>query len=59
MSCKDFKGKIFIYHLKTQIQDEMKKSTDSPLSIDINQLLRFETYKMDFEKNLEDLSFNC
>lgn len=37
----------------------MKKSTESPLSIDINSLLRFEKFKMDFERNLEDLSFNC
>lgn len=59
LACKDFKGKVFIYHLKTQIQDEMKKSTESPLSIDINSLLRFEKFKMDFERNLEDLSFNC
>ena len=37
----------------------MKKSTESPLSIDINSLLRFEKYKIDFERNLEDLSYNC
>ena len=37
----------------------MKKSTESHLSIDINRLLRFEKYKIDFERNLEDLSFNC
>jgi hypothetical protein len=37
----------------------MKKSTESPLSIDINSLLRFEKYKLDFEKNLEDLSSDC
>ena len=37
----------------------MKKSTESHLSIDINSLLRFEKYKIDFERNLEDLSFNC
>ena len=59
ISCKNFKGKVFIYHLKTQIQDEMNKSLESPLSIDINQLLRFETFKIDFERNLEDLSFSC
>lgn len=37
----------------------MNKSLESPLSFDINQLLRFEKYKLDFEKNLEDLSFSC
>lgn len=37
----------------------MKKSTESPLSIDINSLLRFEKFKLDFEKNLEDLSSDC
>lgn len=37
----------------------MKKSTESPLSIDINSLLRFEKHKIDFERNLEDLSFSC
>ena len=37
----------------------MKKSTESPLSIDINSLLRFEKFKMDFERNMEDLSFYC
>jgi len=37
----------------------MKKSTESPLTIDINSLLRLEKHKMDFERNLEDLSFNC
>ena len=58
-SCKNFKGKVFIYHLKTQIQDEMNKSLESPLSVDINQLLRFEKYRLDFEKYLEDLSYNC
>jgi hypothetical protein len=37
----------------------MKKSLESPLTIDINQLLRFEKFKMDFERNLEDLSYHC
>jgi hypothetical protein len=37
----------------------MNKSFESPLSVDINQLLRFEKYRLDFEKYLEDLSFNC
>lgn len=37
----------------------MNKSLESPLSVDINQLLRFEKYKLDFEKNLEDLSYSC
>lgn len=59
ITCKNFKGKVFIYHLKTKIQDEMKKSTESPLSIDINSLLRFEKYKIDFERYLEELSYDC
>eukprot|EP00347_Sterkiella_histriomuscorum_P015972 403354991 len=59
ITCKNFQGKIYIYHLKTQIQDEMNKSLESPLSFDINSLLKFEKYKLDFEKNLEDLSFSC
>jgi hypothetical protein len=37
----------------------MKKSLESPLSVDINSLLRFEKYKLDFERNLEDLSYLC
>jgi hypothetical protein len=37
----------------------MKKSLESPLSVDINQLLRFEKCRLDFEKHLEDLSYNC
>ena len=58
-TCKDFKGKVYIYHLKTQIQDEMKTSHESPLSIDITSLLRFEKFKIDFENNLEDLGYHC
>jgi hypothetical protein len=45
--------------LKTQIQNEMKKSLESPLSIDINSLLKFEKSKIDFERYLEDLSYQC
>lgn len=37
----------------------MNKSLESPLSININQLLRFEKCRLDFEKYLEDLSYNC
>lgn len=32
---------------------------ESPLNIDINSLLRFEKLKIDFERYLEDLSYNC
>lgn len=37
----------------------MKKSMESPLSIDIQQLHIFEKCKLDFEKYMESLSYNC
>jgi hypothetical protein len=37
----------------------MKKSLESPLTININALMRFEKLKIDFEKYLEELSFEC
>lgn len=37
----------------------MKKSLESPLTIDINSLLKFEKFKIDFEGQLEELGYNC
>ncbi len=37
----------------------MKKSLESPLTIDIISLLKFETYKIHFEGQMDVLSDKC
>lgn len=37
----------------------MTKSLESPLSIDINSVLKFEKFKIDFEGYMDDLSDEC
>jgi hypothetical protein len=59
-ACNSFRGKVHIYRLKTQIQDEMTQSDASPLSsLDISTCLKFESRRILFEQRIVDLCLGC
>ena len=58
-ACSSFRGRINIYHVKTQIQEQMTQSEASPFSMDITTCLKFENQRVLFEQKIIDLCMVC